>query len=183
MPSSSRSAFHAASLSRDVEHHVRDVRAGARDASTAGAGLPVIHATTMPARAEQVHADAVERGECLRLVAEVVDVDLAVGQHAVDVAGEKAHARARGPALRCGMLDDSRLERDRAGAARRRAAAAVVDDEQLRDLGRRLHRSPRNRRRAASARTVRGVRVITSRDRHRRDVADARRGSGAGRRR
>ena len=45
---------------------------------------------------QEVDADAVERRERLHLVAVVVDVDAAVGEHAVDVAGQQADAaRAR----------------------------------------------------------------------------------------
>jgi hypothetical protein len=41
---------------------------------------------------QQVEPHAVQRGERLHLMTKVVDVDLAVGQDAVDVAGEESHA-------------------------------------------------------------------------------------------
>ncbi len=45
---------------------------------------------------QQMHRDAVERTERLELVAVVVDVDASVGQHAVDVARQQAHAARAG---------------------------------------------------------------------------------------
>ena len=76
------------------------------DGRRRAAGDPCDHDARAP---QQVDADAVERRERLHLVAEVVDVDAAVGQHAVDVAGEQADtARARESASLAGIRRSSR---------------------------------------------------------------------------
>ena len=58
----------------DIEQHVRDLNRRAR-CSTAGAGLPVIHATTMPALPSRCMPTPSSAENAFDLVAEVVDVD------------------------------------------------------------------------------------------------------------
>src|SRR4029453_10632275 len=71
-------------LVADVEQHVLDVEAprAMLDRWRGTAGDP---RDDDAGAAEKMHADAVERGKRLRLVTEIVDVDLAVGGDAFDV--------------------------------------------------------------------------------------------------
>ena len=149
MPSRSRNAFHASSLFATSSSTCIDLQAprAMLDRGRGAARDPRDDDTRM---AEHVHADAVERGERLGLVTEIVDEDPAVGQHAVDVAGRAARrARRRiggrhaGPqALRSvRAIERQRLiqhARPEEVVQVQRADRALVriDHEELRDLGR-----------------------------------------------
>ena len=78
-----------------VRHEVRDAQLlrAVRDGRRRAAGDP---GDDDACARQHVEPDAVERGERLELVAVIVDVDAPVGEHAVDVARQQAHATRAG---------------------------------------------------------------------------------------
>ena len=172
-PSSPRSASQGVSLSSRALDHARRLPATRARCITAGALLPVIHATVMPACISSFSPTPSSTLKALSSRPSSSDVDATVGQHAVDVAGEEPDAALHvgtcdgqfGLVLgRPGLIRPPARGRGRAGAARRRAGAR---------RRRRAAPSPwarppsarRNRWRAGPGPMVRGVRVITSRTR------------------
>ena len=87
----------------------------------------------MPARCSRPMPSAVERGECLRLVAVVVDVDAAIGQHARRRRRSAGRTRARAASASCRPSDDPRPEQV-VQMQRADQPLRIVDDQQLGNL-------------------------------------------------